>query len=90
MKILFIGCVESSYRLLKELLDQDGNVVGVITKEKSGFNSDFCNLTTLCEERRIPCHYADNINDADSVSFIKNINRISDFVLDGPNWLKRR
>ena len=71
MKILFIGCVESSYRLLKELLDQDGNVVGVITKEKSGFNSDFCNLTTLCEERRIPCHYADNINDADSVSFIK-------------------
>lgn len=36
-KILFIGCVESSYKLLLELIIHHKNVVGVITKEESKF-----------------------------------------------------
>ena len=33
MKIVFVGCVESSYRLLDTLLRNKQNVVGVITKK---------------------------------------------------------
>jgi len=69
---MFIGCVESSRRLLKKLLDENKNVVGVITKEKSGFNSDFCDLRPLSEEHHIPCCYVKNVNDMDGIAFIKS------------------
>lgn len=71
MKILFVGCVESSYSLLKILLDNKKDVVGVITKNSSGINADFVDLSDLCREYGIDYFYVRNINDADSVVFIK-------------------
>lgn len=71
MKILFIGCVDSSRRLLQELIDEHKNVVGVITKKESNFNSDFFDLKPLCDQAHIPCCYVKNINDDDSMVFIK-------------------
>jgi hypothetical protein len=44
MKIGFIGCVESSQVALEALLaseEKDYQVVGVITKKSSPFNTDF-------------------------------------------------
>ena len=41
MRILFVGCVESSYLELKLLLEHNKNIVGIITKEASNFNADF-------------------------------------------------
>ena len=41
MKILFIGTVEFSKIALKKLIELNAQVVGVCTKEKSEFNSDF-------------------------------------------------
>lgn len=73
MKILFIGCVESSYRLLESLLQNHKDVSGVITKEKSDFNSDFCDLTPLCKQYEIPYQCVKNVNDADSISFIREV-----------------
>ena len=73
MKILFIGCVESSYRLLKVLLENHKNVLGVMTKEKSDFNSDFCDLAPLCRQYGIPYQYVKNANDADSISFVRRV-----------------
>lgn len=73
MKILFIGCVESSYRLLEILLQNRKNVSGVITKEKSDFNSDFCDLTPLCRQYKVPYLCVKNVNDADSISFIRGV-----------------
>ena len=70
-KILFIGCVESSYRLLSRLIFEHKNVVGVLTKEKSKFNTDFCDLSTLCKEHGIPYHYVNNVNDDDCLAFIR-------------------
>lgn len=72
MRILFVGCVESSYRLLSSLINYKKNVVGVITKEQSNFNADFVDLKPLCDENNIPCRYVKNVNDADSVTFIKS------------------
>lgn len=73
MKILFIGCVESSRRLLEKLVKEKKNVVGVITKNKSHFNADFCDLEPLCKNEEIPYHYAKNINDCDNKEFIESL-----------------
>ena len=73
MKILFIGCVESSYRLLETLLKNQKDVSGVITKGKSDFNSDFCDLIPLCKRYQIPYQCVKNVNDADSISFIHEV-----------------
>lgn len=72
MRILFIGCVESSYRLLSKLLEEKKNVVGVITKESSACNSDFVDISMLCRNSDIPFHYVKNVNDADSIAFIES------------------
>ncbi len=70
-KILFIGCVESSYRLLSRLIFEHKNVVGVLTKEKSKFNTDFYDLSPLCKEHGIPYQYVNNINDDNCHAFIR-------------------
>lgn len=71
MKILFIGCVESSHRFLKKLLQDHKDVLGVITKEKSDFNSDFYDLRPLCRQYKIPYICVRNVNNVDSISFIR-------------------
>ncbi len=73
MRILFIGCVESSYRLLSKLIEIQADVVGVITKAESSFNSDFCDLIPICKKANIPFYLVKNINDPDCIDFIKEI-----------------
>ena len=62
MKIVFIGCVESSEIILEQLLNCNLNVVGVITKQKSSFNTDFRDLSALCIKYGIPYKYTNQIN----------------------------
>lgn len=70
MRIIFIGCVESSYIMLEELLKYNSDVVGVIAKEKSSFNSDFKDLGVLCKKYNIEINYVKSINDEESIQFI--------------------
>lgn len=72
MRILFIGCVESSYRLLKALLERGCGVVGVVTKEKSKFNADYCDLRPLCHQYDISYICVKNINDTDAGEYIRS------------------
>lgn len=81
MRIVFIGCVKSSYIFLKTLLENKCNVVGVITKEKSDFNADFTDLTPLCKEHNIPFIYVKTTNDLSSVDFIKSLSPDIGFCL---------
>ena len=74
MRILYVGCVDSSYRELQILLENGKNVVGVITKESSSVNSDFCDISELAIEYGVPFLYVRNINDTESVSFIQKCN----------------
>lgn len=73
MRILFIGCVKSSQKLLEKLLKNQKNVVGVITKESSTFNADFTDLTPLCRENGIPYHLTTDANDEKALSFVKSL-----------------
>ena len=54
MRIVFIGTVDFSYQALNALIINGFDIVGVITKKKSDFNADFCDLTPLTEKYHIP------------------------------------
>ena len=71
MRILFIGCVQSSYFFLEKLISNKKNVVGVITKESSNFNSDFCDLSVLCREHNLDYMYVKNVNDLQCKEYIR-------------------
>ncbi|EQB87122.1 methionyl-tRNA formyltransferase [Clostridium punense] len=72
MRILFIGCVKSSRILLQKLIDMNESIVGVITKKESKFNSDFNDLTDLCIDNNIDYKFTRNINDVDSLEYIRS------------------
>lgn len=71
MRVLFIGCVESSMILLQELIKIDVDIVGVITKEQSLFNSDFKDLSHVCIKNKIDYRYVTHINTEESINYIK-------------------
>ncbi len=73
MKIVFIGTVTLSERILKKLLDMGANIVGVCTKEKSAFNADFSDLTLLCKENSLPCKCIEDVNSEDSINWIQSL-----------------
>ena len=74
MKILFVGTVEFSYRALEKLIELKAEIVGVCTKEKSNFNSDFANLTPLCNINSIPLKYIEDITSIENVNWVQNLN----------------
>jgi len=61
MRILYIGCVESSKRILKSVLEvPEADVIGIVTRHASSFNADFQSLAPLAERHDIPCYFADD------------------------------
>ena len=54
MRIVFIGTVEFSLKALEKLIELDAGIVGVCTKEKSSFNTDYADITKVCKANQIP------------------------------------
>ncbi|AGT42692.1 formyltransferase family protein [Treponema pedis] len=73
MKVLVIGTVLFSLRVLNKLIDLNTDIIGVCTKEDSHYNSDFADLTPLCIEKKIPCFLIQSINSQDCIDWIKNL-----------------
>lgn len=75
MRIVFIGCIESSHRLLRRLLRvSEAEVAGIVTRRSSSFNADFCSLESLATGHNIPC-YIDSGNDQDDMAaWIRKLN----------------
>ncbi len=71
MKILLIGCVQSSAHFLCRLISAGKAPVGVITKSTSSFHSDFVDLGPVSKAAGIPYIHVANVNDKDSVAFIR-------------------
>ena len=74
MKVVLIGSVEFSLRVLEKLIAIDVDLVGVCAKKSSAFNSDFFDLKPLSDINEVPCLYVDDINSTKSVEWIKNLN----------------
>ena len=74
MRILFIGTVDFSLKALETLINNNYNIVGLITKNESKFNSDFADLTPIALTNKIPHIYREKNNEEDLVTFIKEKN----------------
>lgn len=60
MKVVFIGCVESSEHTLRALLGCEGiEISGIVTCRVSNFNSDFVSLENIAREHGIPVFLTD-------------------------------
>lgn len=70
MRIVFIGCVKSSEMFLQKLVDIQANVVGVVTKKKSKYNSDAADIGKFCEVNGLDYIYTKNANDEETKAYI--------------------
>lgn len=75
MRIVFIGCVQFSFEMLKYLLlnVSEAEVVGVVTRRQSRYNSDFLPLDSLAEEFDVPCYYADETNQIEMADWVRKL-----------------
>lgn len=89
MRVVFIGCVESSEIFLKILLEEKADIVGIITKKESKFNSDFVDLSDIAKQNNIPYLYVRDINDFETYKFIRKLNPDVGFCLGWSQLLKR-
>lgn len=75
MNIIFMGCVESSQVLLRQLINNISSqiqIVGVITKRKSKINADFVDLAEVCIKQNIDYIYADELEKEEIITYIKS------------------
>ena len=70
-RIIFIGTVNFSQTILDSLIANGGFVIGVITSEDKKINSDYCDLSVLCDEHSIDCIKIGDINSTDSKNWIR-------------------
>ncbi|MEZ2718671.1 methionyl-tRNA formyltransferase [Niallia circulans] len=57
MKIIFIGCVESSLRFLEAIYNNtDAEIVGIVTKSESTINADHVSLANFAKKNQIDWH----------------------------------
>ncbi len=89
MRIIFIGSVEFSRRALEKLVELNAEIVGICTLRESKFNSDFCDLSNYGKSQSIPCRYVENINSAESVSWIREKSPDIIFCFGWSRLLKR-
>ncbi len=71
MKILFIGSVKFSESALLKLINIGANIIGVVTKKRSPFNSDFVDLSYIASKHKIPFIHVNSANSQEAVNFIK-------------------
>lgn len=90
MRTLFIGSVQFSEKALEKLIQLDSEVVGVVTKQSSAFNSDFVDLSKVAEKHHIPSHHTNEVNSKASVDWIKGKNPDVIFCLGWSRLLKNQ
>lgn len=89
MKIAYIGSVIFSAKALEKLISIKADVVGIVTKNESAFNSDFFDLSSIAQSNDIPFHYTSNINSPETVNWIKELNPDVVFCFGWSNLIKK-
>jgi methionyl-tRNA formyltransferase len=75
--------------MLETIIRKGAQVVGVITKNESSYNSDFEDLSTVATNNGIPFIYVHDINDQSSLLWIKQFKPDIIFCFGWSNLLKR-
>ncbi len=89
MRIAFIGSVHFSKVMLEKLIELKADIVGIITKKESGFNSDFFDLSKIAIENNISYKYVNDINHPNNVSWIKELKADVIFCFGWSNLIKK-
>lgn len=90
LRIVFFGCVEFSHSALELLLNHDrAEVIGVVTRRESGFNSDFRSLEPLARMRNIPVFFADENGSSQLEGWVRSLKAESIYCF-GWSWLLPR
>ncbi len=72
MRILYIGSVRFSAELLKYILGLEENIIGIIALANSTYNSDYCDLIPISQEKNIDNIAVENINSSETINWIVN------------------
>ena len=89
MKIIFIGAVLFSEKLLKHLISLEADIVGVITTSDKKQYSDYSNLTSLCKNNNIPLIRTIDINSKKILSWVERKSPDLIFCLGWNRLLKK-
>jgi len=60
--------------MLEKLISINADLAGVVTSNDKGLNSDFADLEEICKQENIPVIKTNNINDNDSVDWLREKN----------------
>ena len=72
MRIVFIGAVEFSLRVLERLISLGADIVGICALKESNLNADHIDLASIGLARGIPCYYPDDINSIETLAWVKS------------------
>jgi len=75
MRLVFIGCVHSSFSTFSHLLSlniEGLEIVGVVTRDSSSFNADFSSLAPLAADYSIPCFVAKKNDQIEMSDWLKS------------------
>lgn len=89
MKIVFIGTVAFSRVVLLRVLSLKANVVGIITKEHSEFNSDHTDLSDIATSAGIPWKWVRDVNHANNLAWIRSFSPDVIFCFGWSSLLKK-
>lgn len=89
MRIVFIGSVYFSKLTLVQLIDLNANIVGIITKSDSPFNSDFEDLSPIAQKLNVPFKIVKDINHENNVKWIKQTSPDIIFCFGWSSLLKK-
>jgi methionyl-tRNA formyltransferase len=74
--------------MLEKLINLNANIIGVITKEQSLFNSDFEDLSSIAVENNIPFQYVQDINESKNLNWINQLSPDIIFCFGWSNLIK--
>jgi len=72
MKVIVVGNVIFTLEMLQVIYQQDVEIVGVVTGDRSLENSDYVDIQPFCKNNAIPCYQTNDINSSESVRWIES------------------
>ena len=91
MRVIYIGCVLFSNKLFETVIKNPKiELVGLITKKKSNFNSDHFDLSKTCQDIEVPFKYISDINNDKVVNWIYELKPEVIFCFGWPALLNKK
>lgn len=90
MRILFIGSVLFSKSILDEIIKSKNEVIGVIGRKESKFNSDFHDLVKYSKKKKIKSIYTNDINSLKILKWVKKRKPDIIFCIGWSQLLKKK